>query len=205
MEWWNSSTEHSCNIFPKLLMSIKKTGTHYILLFLLAYWSLIHQNIWPTPAKVIFGHELKLPILLQKWYDQRIEVYTCFIDYQKTFDYVVYEKLIDIFEKWGANPYNLWIITNQYLRQLGVILIDGEELEDIQICRKIWLASVFSDNFLKNPYKRYRKNPYRRRKFHTFFDMGIKLKDFASTIEIRHTFLNVTISNYFIYINRTYF
>ncbi len=31
--------------------------------------------------------------------------------------------------------------------------------------------------------------------------MGIKLKDFASTIEIRHTFLNLTISNYFININ----
>ncbi len=28
--------------------------------------------------------------------------------------------------------------------------------------------------------------------------MGIKLKDFANTIEIRHTFLNLTISNYFI-------
>ncbi len=34
-----------------------------------------------------------------------------------------------------------------------------------------------------------------------FFDMGIKLKDFVSTIEIKHTFLNLTISNYFININ----
>ncbi len=38
-------------------------------------------------------------------------------------------------------------------------------------------------------------------KFHTFFDMGIKLKDFVSTIERQHTFLNLTISNYFININ----
>ncbi len=34
-----------------------------------------------------------------------------------------------------------------------------------------------------------------------FSDMGIQLKDFVSTIEIRHTFLNLTISNYFININ----
>ncbi len=50
---------------------------------------------------------------------------------------------------------------------------------------------MFPDDFLKNP--------YRLKKFRTFFsDMGIKLKDFASTFEIRHTFLNLTISNYFI-------
>ncbi len=37
-----------------------------------------------------------------------------------------------------------------------------------------------------------------------FFDMGIKLKDFVTTIEIRHTFLNLTISNYFININHIF-
>ncbi len=41
-------------------------------------------------------------------------------------------------------------------------------------------------------------------KIRTFFDMGIKLKDFASTIEIRHTFLNLTISIYFININHIF-
>ncbi len=34
--------------------------------------------------------------------------------------------------------------------------------------------------------------------------MGIKLKDFVSTIEIKHTFLNLTISNYFININHIF-
>ncbi len=63
---------------------------------------------------------------------------------------------------------------------------------------------VFPDDFLKNPYKRCRKNPYRLKKSRTFFDMGIKLKDFASTIEIRPTFLNLTISNYFININHIF-
>ncbi len=64
---------------------------------------------------------------------------------------------------------------------------------------------MFPDDFLKNPYKRCRKNPYRRKKFCTFFfDMGIKLKDFASTIEIRHTFLSLTIPNYFININHIF-
>ncbi len=50
-------------------------------------------------------------------------------------------------------------------------------------------APVFPDYFLKNPYKHCRKNPYRLKKFRTFFNMGIKLKDFASTVEIRPTFL----------------
>ncbi len=71
----------------------------------------------------------------------------------------------------------------------------------------IWPSaeSVFPDDFLKNPYRRCRKNPYRLKKFRTFFfDMGIKLKDFASTIEIRHTFLNLIISNYFININHIF-
>ncbi len=40
--------------------------------------------------------------------------------------------------------------------------------------------------------------------FVLFFDMGIKLKDFASTIEIRHTFFNLTLSNYFININHIF-
>ncbi len=42
------------------------------------------------------------------------------------------------------------------------------------------------------------KNP------HFFFNMGIKLKDFVSTIEIRHTFLHLTISNYFINSNHIF-
>ncbi len=37
-----------------------------------------------------------------------------------------------------------------------------------------------------------------------FPDMGINLKDFVSTIEIRHTFLNLTILNYFININHIF-
>ncbi len=63
------------------------------------------------------------------------------------------------------------------------------------------LRPVFPDDFLKNPYKHCRKNLYRLKKFRTFFDMGIKLKDVVSTIETRHTFLNLTISNHFININ----
>ncbi len=46
----------------------------------------------------------------------------------------------------------------------------------------MWCA-VFPDDFLKNPYKRCTKNPYRLKKFRTVFLHGIKLKDFASTIE----------------------
>ncbi len=42
------------------------------------------------------------------------------------------------------------------------------------------------------------------KKFRTFSDMGIKLKDLASTIEIRHTFLNLTILNYFMNINHIF-
>ncbi len=63
---------------------------------------------------------------------------------------------------------------------------------------------VFPDDFLKNQYKHCRKNPYRLKKFCTFFDMGIKLKDFVSTIEIWHTFLNLIISNSFININHIF-
>ncbi len=37
-----------------------------------------------------------------------------------------------------------------------------------------------------------------------FFDTGIKLKDFLSTIELGHTFLNLTILNYFININHIF-
>ncbi len=45
---------------------------------------------------------------------------------------------------------------------------------------------------------------YRLKKFRTFFDMGIKLKDFASTTEIWRKFLNLTILNYFINSNNIF-
>ncbi len=65
-------------------------------------------------------------------------------------------------------------------------------------------ASVFPDDFLKNPHKRFRKNPYRLKIFRTLFQNGYQIKDFASTIEITHTFLNLTISNYFINSNHIF-
>ncbi len=36
-------------------------GDQYIPLFMLTYQSSIHENAQHTPAKVIFGHELRLP------------------------------------------------------------------------------------------------------------------------------------------------
>ncbi len=66
----------------------------------------------------------------------------------------------------------------------------------------IW--SVFPDDFLKNPYKHLGKIRTYWKNSVLFFDMGIKLKDFVSTIEVRHPFLNLTISNYFMNINHIF-
>ncbi len=81
------------------------------------------------------------------------------------------------------------------------MLVEGQKQAKIAL-GKIW--PMFPDDFLKNPYKHCRKNPHRLKKFCTFFHMGIKLKDFVSTIEIRPMFLNLIISNYFININHIF-
>ncbi len=60
------------------------------------------------------------------------------------------------------------------------------------------LYPVFPDDFLKKSVQTLQEKSV------LFFDMCIKLKDFVSTIEIRHTFLNLTIWNYFININHIF-
>ncbi len=43
--------------------------------------------------------------------------------------------------------------------------------------------AVFPDDFLKNPYKQYRKNPYRLKKFRTFFRHRYQIKGFCKYYE----------------------
>ena len=63
----------------------------------------------------IFGTRetmLSVNILLQKCFDQRKHVHVCFIDYEKAFDRVWHDKLIEIFRKRGVVL--LQIIKNLY-------------------------------------------------------------------------------------------
>jgi len=63
--------------------------------------------------------------------DVNQDIYAFSIDYQKMFDKVEHEKLIEILNIIGIDKGDLRMINNLYLNQITVIRSDGELSEDV--------------------------------------------------------------------------
>lgn len=85
-----------------------------------------------------------LNVLLQKCRDQRKDVFVCFIDYEKAFDRVQHEKLINILRGAGVDGKDLRIIKNLYWQQKAVVRVNGRFTDERQIQRGVRQGCVLS-------------------------------------------------------------
>ena len=83
-------------------------------------------------------------VLFQKCRDQRKDVYACFLDYEKAFDRVRHVEMIQVLEKRNINAFDLRIVKTLYWKQTANVPIDGQESEDIAICRGVRQGCVLS-------------------------------------------------------------
>lgn len=153
----------SCSDFRTIsLMS------HFLKLFL----KIIHQRRYRTCEERInrpqFGFRnvmetrealFSIQVLFQRCRDVDCDIFACFIDYQKAFDNVRHDKLIEILKEIGLKGADLRIISSLYWNQTSNIRVGGEESEDIIIRRGVRqgcvllpiLFNVYADRIFQEP------------------------------------------------------
>lgn len=85
-----------------------------------------------------------IQILVQRCRDINQKVYLCFIDYEKAFDKVRHEKLIEILQKIGIDGKDLQFITILYWNQQAKIRINNTLSNDIKIRRGVGQGCILS-------------------------------------------------------------
>lgn len=134
--------------------------SHSLKLFL----KIIHQRIFRKCEQNIsdsqFGFRQGLgtrealvatQVLVQNCHDQRKDVCLCFIDFEKAFDRVQHQKLLAILRQTNIDGKDIRCIESLYLNQSAQIKIDGEQSNNVEICRGV-RQGVFLSPLLFNLY-----------------------------------------------------
>ena len=67
-----------------------------------------------------------IQVLFQRCKDMSCDVYACFIDYQKAFDRVQYQKTVEVLQNIGLDDRDVRVIGNLYWNQEASERIQGE-------------------------------------------------------------------------------
>lgn len=83
-------------------------------------------------------------ILVQKCNDVKKDVFICFIDYEKAFDTIQHDKLIEILQTIGLDTKDIRIIKNLYWNQSAVLKINDVLAENLTIQRGVRQGCILS-------------------------------------------------------------
>ena len=72
------------------------------------------------------------------------KVYMVFIDYQKAFDRVIHERLIEILKEEGIPAHEIRLIENLYWNQKAVVITEHGETEEVDILRGVRQGCILS-------------------------------------------------------------
>lgn len=85
-----------------------------------------------------------LQMLLQKCYDQRKDIFVCFIDLEKAFDTINHTKLIQLIQNTGLDDKDIRLIKNLYWHQSARIKVENTFSGKISIHRGVRQGCVLS-------------------------------------------------------------
>lgn len=127
--------------------------SHMLKIFL----KIIHRRIYKTCEEQIsstqFGFRnafgtrealFSIQVLFQRCRDVNCEIYACFIDYQKAFDRVKHQKMVEILKGIGLDDKDLRIIVNLYWNQSASVRLDRENTEEVDILRGVRQGCILS-------------------------------------------------------------
>lgn len=83
-------------------------------------------------------------VLFQRCRDMDVNIYACFIDYQKAFDRIQHHKMIDILKNARLDDKDLRIITKLYWNQTASVRLEGGNTDEIRILRGVRQGCVLS-------------------------------------------------------------
>src|SRR3989442_2339383 len=75
---------------------------------------------------------------------KRKKIYLCFVDYQKAFDRVRHDKLVQVMEKAGIPDLERRLIIHLYWRQHGAVRLDGEVSREVDVERRVRQGCVIA-------------------------------------------------------------
>ena len=85
-----------------------------------------------------------LNVLAQRCMDMNIDIHVCYVDFEKAFDKVRHEKLVQILQAKNIDKGDLRIITNLYWNQRAQIIVDNEKSSEMNIKRGVRQGCVMS-------------------------------------------------------------
>lgn len=85
-----------------------------------------------------------LNVLLQKCRDQRKDIFVCFVDFEKAFDRVQHDKLIQILKNTGIDDKDVRIIKNLYWKQTANVKIGNSLTNEVSIQRGVRQGCILS-------------------------------------------------------------
>lgn len=83
-------------------------------------------------------------VLIQRCRDINKTVYACFIDFEKAFDKVKHQKMLDILKNTGLDDKDIRIIANLYWKQKANVRIEECHSDEIEICRGLRQGCILS-------------------------------------------------------------
>lgn len=83
-------------------------------------------------------------VLFQRCRDVNCDVYACLIDYQKAFDRVKHEMMVNILKETGIDDKDLRIIGNLYWNQVANLRVEGEHTDYVKIKRGVRQGCILS-------------------------------------------------------------
>lgn len=83
-------------------------------------------------------------ILIQKCWDMQMDVFLCFVDYEKAFDRVQHEVLVRHLHSIGLDEKDVRIIQNLYWNQTATVRVEGEDTEEVAVCRGVRQGCILS-------------------------------------------------------------
>ena len=83
-------------------------------------------------------------VLVQRCRDVNKDVYLLFIDYEKAFDRVQHDKLLEILKRTGLDDRDIRIVANLYWNQLANVRVDGTLSDEVRIRRGVRQGCVLS-------------------------------------------------------------
>lgn len=127
--------------------------SHVLKIFLRIIHSRLYMKIEEHISETQFGFRNNLgtrealfgiQVLVQKCRDLAQPVYMCFIDFEKAFDKVRHNKLIEILKRTGIHDKDLQIIKNLYFNQKANIRIGSNTSEEVEIKRGVRQGCILS-------------------------------------------------------------
>ena len=109
----------------------------------------IEREINETQSGFISGKGTRegifnLRMISEKYIEMNKDVYMCFIDYEKAFDRVNHEKMIQCMQSIGIDKSDVRIISNLYWTQKAYIRLENDISNEIQIKRGVRQGCVLS-------------------------------------------------------------